>query len=64
MAKNYFSAIRYAAELAPDLGKPTAFIQWAEDISQLIAHIYFVDYDEVTVDLVEAVKEVQDVQDE
>lgn len=58
--KPYFTTVQHAAEIAPDLGKPTAFIQWAEDISAIIAFAYDRDYGEVTEDLVEKTKEVQD----
>lgn len=58
--KNYFDALKHAAELAPSITKPTAFIGWAEDVAQLLAFIYAVDYNEVTEDLVEKAKEVQD----
>lgn len=58
--KNYFDALKHAAEMSPDLGKPTAFINWAEDIAQLLAYVYAMDYEEVTQDLVDAAKEVQD----
>ena len=58
--KPYFSTVQHAAEMAPDLGKPTEFIKWAEDISQVISYAYDRDYDEVTEDLVEKAKEVQD----
>lgn len=59
----YFTTIQHAAELAPDLGKPTEFIKWADDISQILAFAYSRDYDEVTQDLVEKTKEVQDYED-
>lgn len=54
-----YSAINYAAELAPTLEKPTPFIKWAEDIASILAHIYSADYDTVTEDLIEACKEEQ-----
>jgi hypothetical protein len=62
--KPYFSTVQHAAEIAPDLANPTKFIRWADDISQVIAFAYDRDYDEVTTDLVEKVKEVQDFEDE
>ena len=64
MAKDYYAAIDLAAELAPTLDNPTEFIRWAEDIVELLSKIYYVDYDDATTDLYEAVKEVQDYEDE
>ena len=60
MAASYYSALNQAAELAPSISRPTEFIHWAEDICQLLSYIYSQDYNEVTEDLVEKVKEHQD----
>lgn len=57
--KSYFITVQHAAEMAPDLENPTEFIRWAEDISAIIAFTYNRDYNEVTEDLVEKTKEVQ-----
>jgi phenylpyruvate tautomerase PptA (4-oxalocrotonate tautomerase family) len=64
MSTGYWTAIDYAAELAPTLDKPTEFIKWAEDITALISHIYGKNYDDVTVALYDATKEAQDWEDE
>lgn len=61
--QSYHSTLQYAASLAPTLDKPTEFIRWAEDVAQLLTHIYSLDYEEVTVELVEACKELQDYDD-
>lgn len=60
---SYYAAINFASELAPGLEKPTEFIKWAEDIAELLAFVYFKDYDDVTEDLVEKCKEAQDYED-
>lgn len=60
MAASYYSALSKAADLAPDINKPTEFIKWAEDMCELISHIYSKDYDEVTEALVEKSREAQD----
>lgn len=60
MATSYYSALNHAAEIAPDVNKSTQFIKWAEDICGLLAHIYSREYDEVTEDLIEKVREYQD----
>lgn len=62
--KPYFTTVQHAAELAPGLEFPTKFIQWADDISAVIAFAYDKEYDEVTEDLVEKAKEVQGMEDE
>lgn len=60
MAASYYSALSKATDLAPDINKPTEFIKWAEDICELISHIYSKDYYEVTENLIEKVKEDQE----
>ena len=60
MAASYYSALNQAAELAPSIDRPTEFIKWADDMCQLLAYIYSQDYDDVTEDLVEKAKELQD----
>lgn len=64
LTKSYYSAIEFAAALAPTLDKPGAFIAWAEDICEILKFVYQKDYDEVTDDLTEAVKEEQGIEDE
>lgn len=58
--QNYYSAIKFTAERSPTLDKPTPFIKWAEEFSDILSFIYDRDYDTVTEDLVTACKEVQD----
>lgn len=60
MTASYYSALSKAVDLAPDINKPTEFIKWAEDVCELLSHIYSVDYYEVTEALVEKAKEAQD----
>lgn len=61
--QGYYSAIDYAASIAPGLEYPTQFIKWAEDIAALLSHIYGRNYDNVTVELYDAVKEEQGYDD-
>lgn len=61
---SYYSAVEHIAELAPSLDKASEVIQWAEPICDLLSFIYTKDYDTVTVDLYEAVKENQGYEDE
>jgi hypothetical protein len=60
---SYRTTVNRAAEMAPSLDKPGEVIRWAEDICELIAYIYEKDYDTVTTDVYEAVKEEQDYED-
>jgi hypothetical protein len=56
MIKSYYNALQEATELVnmPDPeSSPARFIQWSEDICQLISSIYGIDYDQVTEDLQE-----------
>lgn len=58
--QSYHSSIRYAATLAPGLDKPTVFIKWADEVSDLLSYIFGRDYENVTEDLVSATKDEQD----
>lgn len=60
---SYFSAINHAAEISPGLDRPGDFIRWAEDICQLISHIYSVPYETVTEDLYNRAKDDQGYED-
>lgn len=62
--KSYRQAITLVGEISPTLDKPSEFIKWAEDIAQILSHIYSEDYDTVTEDIVKAAKENQDWEDE
>jgi len=64
MNASYRSALTCATELAPPVEKATEFIRWAEDICQLLCHIYGRAYDDVTEELFAACKEDQDYEDE
>lgn len=59
LTQSYFTTIEYLAERAPDLNSATEFIAWAEEQCALVSFIFIKDYDEVTVDLTEAAKELQ-----
>lgn len=61
--KTYQQTINHLAEGAPTLDKPGAFIRWAEDMADLLGFIYSVPYDDITTDITEAVKDVQDWED-
>lgn len=65
---SYEVAVNFAASNAPALpltpGKTNNFFEWAESTSELLAHIYFEDRNQVMEDLVEAVKEAQEYEDE
>lgn len=63
-AVSYRSAVNKVVELAPSLDKPGEFIRWAEDICELLSCIYSVNYEEVTENVFEAVKEEQGFEDE
>ncbi len=62
--KSYYEALEYAVNLAPDISAATKFIEWAEDICQLLAFIYSKDYGTVTEELFDAVKEAQEYEDD
>ena len=62
--KSYREAVDYVAENAPTLDKPTAFIKSTEDVAELVAFIYSVDYGTVTEDIVEVAKDIQNYEDE
>lgn len=65
--KNYYSAITAASQLTnmpnPE-SNPTKFIQWSEDICELLASIYSEDYDTVVFDLQEKLGLIEDEEDE
>lgn len=65
---SYDSAIDFAAGIAPALpltsGKTNNFFEWAENITELLAYIYSQDIEQVMEDLVEAVKEEQEYEDD
>jgi len=62
---SYDSAISFIAEQAPDVDRsPTRVIEWAQPISELLMFIYHKDYDDVTQDLYEAIREAQGIEDE
>lgn len=66
-AISYYSAVKSAAELAPDLvslNGPTKYFAWAETVTSLLADIYGEDHETVLEDLTEAVKEYQEYEDE
>lgn len=60
MTVSYYNALDKAADLAPNINKPTEFIKWAEDMCEILSHIYSRDYTEVTEALVEKAREAQD----
>lgn len=63
--KSYDNTVLHVAGVAPSIeASASEFILWAEPICDLISFIYNKDYDEVTQDLFEAVKEDQDYEDE
>ena len=57
------SAIYYAAQLAPGLGKPTPFFAWANDTAERLTYIYFADFNTVLTNLVDACRVVQGYED-
>jgi hypothetical protein len=65
----YETALDAAAERAPALptslptGKSNNFFSWVEDVSVIIADIYFKDCNEVLEDLVDRIKEVNELND-
>jgi hypothetical protein len=62
--KSYHSAVSFVAENAPDIeNHPGKFIRWAEDVAGILTFIYSVDYDQVTTDITDKVKELQDYED-
>lgn len=67
-SQSYSAAITFAASVAPSLpitaGKTNNFFTWAENTTELLAYIYSEDHDQVMEDLVEAVKEVQEYEDD
>jgi hypothetical protein len=65
MTQKYLDAINFIANEAPDVELGAGeVIRWAEPICELLTFIYDKDYDEVTEDLYEAIKEAQDIDDE
>ena len=62
--KSYQGAIRTASELCnmpSPRTYPTKFIEWSEDICELISHIYDVDFDTVAEDLQDKLGLLNDV---
>jgi hypothetical protein len=63
--KSYQQVINFLAEQAPDADfYPGKVIQWAEPLSELLVFMFDKDYDDVTEDLYEAVREAQGIEDE
>lgn len=66
-AISYYSAIKSASELAPELASfsgPSKYFAWAETVTCLLADIYGEDHETVLEDLTEAVKEYQEYETE
>lgn len=67
-AISYDSAINFAAGVSPALpltpGKTNNFFGWAENTAELLSYIYSEDHEQVLEDLVEAVKEAQNYEDD
>ena len=66
-AISYYSAIKHAAELAPDLRSlkgHTEYFAWSEHVVDLLAYIYSEDHDDVSENLTEAVKEYQEYEED
>ena len=65
---SYNSAINFAAGIAPALpltpGKTNNFFEWAENTSELLSYIYSEEQEQAMQDLVEAVKEEQEYEDD
>ena len=62
--KSYQSVVNYLAQQAPSVeDKPGEVIKWAEPMCDLLVFIYSMDYDQVTEDLYDAVKEYQEFED-
>ncbi len=65
MSQKYIDAIDFIANEAPDVKLGAGeVIRWAEPICELLTFIYDKDYDEVTEDLHEAIREAQGLEDE
>lgn len=67
MNLSYNGALKAATELIgmPNHeAYPSKFIQWAEDICQLLSEIYFIDFDQVTLDLQEKLGLLDDEDEE
>jgi len=66
--QSYNSTINYLATVSPDLpltpGKTNNFFVWAEDTAAVLAFIYSCNHESALEDLVEAVKEYQEYEDE
>ena len=62
--KSYYAAVSFAAESAPSIERhPGEYIRWAEGVAELLTFIYNIDYDEVTTDITDKAKEIQDYED-
>jgi hypothetical protein len=65
MSQKYIDAIDFIANEAPDVQlSATQVVSWAEPICELLTFIYDKDYDEVTEDLYEAIREAQDIEED
>lgn len=63
--KSYQSVVNFLAERAPIIEyNPGKVIEWAEPLCDLLVFIYSIDYDQVTEDLYEAVKDFQEFEDD
>lgn len=63
--KSYQQVINFLAEQAPDADLyPGKVIQWAEPFCELLFFMFDKDYDDVTEDLYEAIREAQGIEDE
>ena len=60
---SYISAINYAVSISPEVYNATKFLNWADNISELIAFIYSKDVDTVLEYLVDECKEAQNYED-
>lgn len=66
--QSYQSTVNFLAGAAPAIplvpGKTNNFFVWAEDMAALLEFVYSLSYDTALQDLVEAVKEHQEFEDE
>jgi hypothetical protein len=63
--RSYQEVVNFLAEQAPDIDlSPGKVIQWAEPLCELLVFMFEKDYDDVTEDLYEAVREAQGIEDE
>lgn len=62
--KSYEQTLEYITKSAPSLDYPSQFIEWAEVVAEVLSFVFNEDYELVTTELYDSVKEDQDFEEE